>query len=100
MAEYTRKGPKGRTSVSATDAAKNFGELVDRVREGGIAYIVERKGRPIAQIAPVTSRRCTVADLAAWLGEERGAPAEFITAVRTHVRHANRPRVPRARWGS
>lgn len=89
-----------RASVSATEAAKNFGELVDRVRDAGVAYVVERKGRPIAQIAPIATQSRTLADLADWLAAERPAPDDFTAAVKTHVRSANRRRVPRAPWGS
>src|SRR4051794_37343437 len=42
-------------SIAATGAAKNFGALVDRVRETGATYVIERHGRPIAQIGPVES---------------------------------------------
>jgi prevent-host-death family protein len=89
-----------RTSVSATEAAKNFGEIVDRVREAGVAYLVERKGKPIAQIAPVASSRCTLNDLVAWLELERPLSAEFASAVKAHVRAVNRPAVPASRWRS
>jgi tRNA(fMet)-specific endonuclease VapC len=40
-------------SIAATDAAKNFGQLVDPVRESGATYVIERHGRPVAQIGPV-----------------------------------------------
>ena len=30
-------------SVAATEAAKNFGALIDRVRESGAVYQVDRK---------------------------------------------------------
>ena len=36
--------------IAATDAAKNFGHLVDRVRETRATYVIERHGRPVAQI--------------------------------------------------
>ena len=100
MEDYRKTGARRRASVSATEAAKNFGELVDRVREAGVAYVVERKGRAIAEIGPISTRGCTVKELADWLAAERPVSTEFTTAVRTHVRRANRPRVPRSRWGS
>jgi prevent-host-death family protein len=87
-------------TVPATTAAKNFGALVDRVRETGAAYVIERKGRPIAEIGPVTERRCTVGDLAAWLEAHATAPPEFTSAVKTHLGRVNRPKVPSARWRS
>jgi tRNA(fMet)-specific endonuclease VapC len=71
--------------VTATVAAKNFGALADHVRETGVAYVVERKGRPIVRIVPVGGRRCTLAELARWF-ESRRAPADdYRAAIRDHV---------------
>ena len=86
-------------TVSATEAAKNFGEIVDRVREEGVAYVVERKGRPIVEISSVSRRRCSMAALARWFAERRPPPAAFTVAVGDYVRKANRPRVPGQPWG-
>jgi len=85
------------STVTATDAAKNFGALVDRVRDGGVALTVERKGRPIARISPVTTRSCTLGDLAEWFKGRRPQP-DYAAAVEAHVKAANRLRVPAARW--
>ena len=85
-------------TVTATDAAKNFGELVDRVREAGVAYVVERKGRPIARIAPMVTHRCTLGELAEWFEGRKALPDEYVSAVTDHVKTANRPKVPVARW--
>jgi prevent-host-death family protein len=90
--------PGGVSTVSATDAAKNFGELVDKVREEGAAYVVERKGRPIAKVSPITERRCTVQDLAAWFETRRALADKFVAAVTRHVKAVNRPRVPTSVW--
>ncbi len=87
-----------RRAVTATEAARNFSQLVDRVREGGEPYIVERQGRPIARIAPVGGSACSLADLARWFEARRPVPEGYRTAVTGHVRRANRPRVPPARW--
>jgi prevent-host-death family protein len=89
-----RKG----TRVTATEAAKNFGELVDRVREAGIDVIVERQGRPMARIVSMSARRCTMGDLVRWLEARRGPSDDYAAAVKAHIRAANRPRVPSARW--
>jgi antitoxin (DNA-binding transcriptional repressor) of toxin-antitoxin stability system len=95
-----RRSPARTATVRATDAAKNFGAIVDRVREAGVAYVVERKGRPIARIAPMTERRCTIGELAAWLADRRPGSDEYGIAVGAHVKAANRPRVPTTRWPS
>ena len=51
--------PSGARVVTATDAAKNFGAIVDRVREDRAVYVVERGGTPVAQIGPVQHRTFT-----------------------------------------
>jgi antitoxin (DNA-binding transcriptional repressor) of toxin-antitoxin stability system len=88
-------------TVTATEAAKNFGELVDHVREAGTTYVVERQGRPIVQIAPFAARRCTLAMLVDWVEARAAAPGdEFRAEVDAHVRAVNRPRIPASRWRS
>ena len=95
---YKRRRRSSGTTVSATEAAKNFGEIVDRVREEGVAYVVERKGRPIVEISPVSRRCCSMARLARWFADRRPPPAAYTEAVGDYVRKANRPRVPERSW--
>jgi antitoxin (DNA-binding transcriptional repressor) of toxin-antitoxin stability system len=85
-------------SVSATDAAKNFGRLVDRVREERATYIVERGGTPVAQIGPVEERVCTVADFKALIAEAPRVDEEYLEAVEAAAARHNRPRVRRNPW--
>lgn len=85
--------------MSATDAAKNFGELVDQVRESGTPYIVERQGRAMVALTPVFESRCTLRELAAWLESRRALPDEYQAAVADGLADANRPQVPESRWG-
>ena len=40
--------------IAMTDLRARPGEIVDRVAEGGAAYVVERKGHPLACIVPVS----------------------------------------------
>jgi antitoxin (DNA-binding transcriptional repressor) of toxin-antitoxin stability system len=85
--------------VRATEAAKNFGQLVDRVREERATYVVERDGKPVAQIGPVERRVCTMAEfktLAETLSEVDEA---YLRAVARAIRRHNRPRVRRNPWG-
>lgn len=100
MTEYTRKRRPGRSgrSIPATEAAKNFGRLVNRVRETQAVYVVERGGVPVAQIAPVPSMSCTVADLVDALRGRAGLPREYVRAVEAAVKTANKPVVPRDPW--
>lgn len=69
-----------RRTVAATEAAKGFGALVDRVRESRQIYQVESRGQVVAEIGP-PRRTFTVADLRALAASARPAPAELIDAV-------------------
>jgi prevent-host-death family protein len=93
-----RKKPASE-SVAATDAAKNFGRLVDRVREDGSTYIVERHGRPIAQIGPVAPvRRRTLRDFANAMRNMPRLDDKTLQYIEQGVASLNRPEVPRNRW--
>ena len=106
MAEYPRLKRAGTASrsIPATEAAKTFGRLVDRVRETQAVYTIERSGRAVAQIGPVSlgvdaaSRRCTVADLVAALRTVRRLDKAYTKAVDAGVRAANRPELPADPW--
>ena len=87
----------GRT-VTATEAAKNFGAIVDRVREDRVVYTVERSGKPVAQIGPVASRRFSVRDFVELLESAPKADEEFRQAVEDGIKLFNRPTVPKSRW--
>jgi prevent-host-death family protein len=41
--------------LSATDAARGFSELLDRVEHAGESYVLVRHGRPVATIAPMAA---------------------------------------------
>lgn len=84
-----------RFTVPATEAAKGFGALVDRVRESGAVYQVESRGQVVAQIGPA-QREFTIADLRALVGRGPRAPAELLDAIEGGRREArdgspNRP---------
>jgi antitoxin (DNA-binding transcriptional repressor) of toxin-antitoxin stability system len=85
--------------VSATEAAKNFGRLVDRVREERVTYLVERGGTPVARIAPVARASCTMGAFKALAARLPRADDEYLTAVEGAIARHNRPRVRRSPWG-
>jgi prevent-host-death family protein len=45
------------TEISATEAARNFAELLDAVEHKGERILIARRGRVIAQIEPVSKGR-------------------------------------------
>lgn len=48
--------------ISATEASRNFSEILNRARYGGESFVVERNGEAVAEIRPAR-KRSTVADL-------------------------------------
>ena len=103
MARYRIRRKKERIAASnriaATDAAKNFGRLVDRVREEGATYVIERHGRPIAQIGPIEpAKRTTLRD---FVDAVRAAPKldeEALRYIEDGIKMLNRPEVPGNPW--
>jgi antitoxin (DNA-binding transcriptional repressor) of toxin-antitoxin stability system len=93
-------GGGGRSHLSATEAAKNFGRIVHHVREARAEYTVERRGVPVARIVPVFTRGGTVSDVVALLPPTARTDVTFGRAVGDGARALNRPRVPRDPWAS
>jgi prevent-host-death family protein len=90
----------GPESIAATDAAKNFGRLVDRVREEGATYTIERHGRPIARIGPVESAAPkTLRGLAAFMRTAPKLDEETLRYIEEGIAMLNRPEVPDNPWG-
>jgi len=55
---------RSRKKLSATEASRNFSEIINRVRYRGESFIVERGGEPVCEIRPAAPPRFTVTDLA------------------------------------
>jgi antitoxin (DNA-binding transcriptional repressor) of toxin-antitoxin stability system len=81
-----------RRTIAATEAAKTFGSLIDRVRESGAVYQVESRGQVVAEIAP-PRKRFTVADFQNFLAHGPRAPEELLASIE-HVREELRREKP------
>ena len=88
----------GGSRIAATDAAKNFGHLVSRVREEGATYVIERGGKPVARISPVGVTGSTMAAFKALVAARLQVHAAWGREVERAVRRHNTPRVPRNPW--
>ena len=77
--------------VSATDAARNFSDLLDGVEHRGEHYTVVRRGRPVARLEPVPHG--SGADIKAALRQARPdrAWADDVATVRGLLRLDERP---------
>ena len=87
-------------TVSASYAAKNFGALVDAVREAGATYVVERSGQPVVHLVPAPVRHATLADLADLYREPARLSEEYLREVERGAARLNRPSIPKDPWAS
>lgn len=51
------------TRVTATEAARQFSEILNRVAYKGETFVVERAGRPICEISPTASEGISTSEL-------------------------------------
>jgi prevent-host-death family protein len=52
------------TSISVTDAARNFADCVNRVRYQNMSFVLLKNGTPVARLVPEKKKVCTGRDLA------------------------------------
>jgi len=84
--------------MSATDAARNFSEILNRVLYRGETFLIERSGEPICEIRPARPIRFTGRDLVALLKSLPPVDADYLDAVEEVVR--SQPRLPESPWES
>ena len=105
MVRYKISSRKSRdaapNAIAATEAAKTFGRLVNRVSETRATYIIERGGTPVAKIGPIDTKDSTVGSLMDALGTSGSTPAfddAYAASVRKGMSRANKPAVPKNPW--
>lgn len=85
------------TRVSATEAARSFSDLLNRIRYRGEEFVVERAGEPICRMTPAApTKMLSLRELAALLREVPKADPGFASDVRRAARGQGRP--PRSPW--
>ena len=55
------------TSISVTEAARNFADCVNRVRYQNVSFVLLKNGIPVARLVPEGKKGCTGPELAAAL---------------------------------
>ncbi len=81
--------------ISATEAARNFSDLLNRVRYRGEEFVVERGGEAVCRIVPAKPLKRTLADLARILDSAPPDPAFWDTVEQiTH----RQPKLPKSPW--
>ena len=82
--------------VSATEAARSFSELLNRVRFRGETFIVMRGGRPVCELRPAAPAAFTGADLVSVIRALPAVDEDYLEAVETAAR--SQPRLPESPW--
>jgi prevent-host-death family protein len=82
--------------VTATDAARRFSDLLNRVRYRGESFDVVRGGEVVARLVPASKMRANVADLFSTLARLRKPDAAMADDLE-HVQ-SSQPAMPRDPW--
>jgi len=53
-----------KTAISATEAARNFADCVNRVHYQNVTFVLLKNGVPVAQLGPDEKKVCTGSQLA------------------------------------
>jgi antitoxin (DNA-binding transcriptional repressor) of toxin-antitoxin stability system len=59
----TKPAVPAKTHVTATEAARKFSEILNRVAYKGESFVVERSGRPVCEISPPEKRGISTHEL-------------------------------------
>ena len=82
--------------VSATEAARNFSELLNRVRYRGETFTVERGGESICELRPAAPPRFAGADLVTLLRSLPEVDEDYLRTVEETAR--DQPLLPESPW--
>jgi prevent-host-death family protein len=70
-----------KSHISATEAARKFSELMNRVRYRGESFVVERGGKPICEILPARPPSFSGAELVRLLRSLPKPDKEYLAVV-------------------
>jgi len=85
-----------RIRLTATQTARQFSELMNRVHYRGESFIVERGGKPICEIVPARPAKFTGGELAELLQSLPKPDEEYLEVVEKLA--AKQPKVAASKW--
>lgn len=85
-----------KSEISATDAARRFSEVVNRVRYRNETFVVKRAGEAVCEIVPVHPATFTGRELVELLRSLPHPDKDYLDAVERHVR--KQPRAEKSKW--
>ncbi len=87
-----------KTTISVTDAARNFADCVNRAHYQNVTFVLLKNGSPVARLVPDSERICTGRDLAEALAKTE-LPAEEAAAWRRDLETARKTlKTPADKW--
>jgi antitoxin (DNA-binding transcriptional repressor) of toxin-antitoxin stability system len=87
-----------KTSITVTEAARNFADCLNRVHYQNITFVLLKNGEPFARLVPDNEKVCAGRDLAEALAET-GLPESEARAWRRDLRAARRRlKAPADKW--
>jgi antitoxin (DNA-binding transcriptional repressor) of toxin-antitoxin stability system len=87
-----------KTSISVTEAARNFAECVNLVRYQNFTFILLKNGSPVARLVPPEEKRSKGAELAKALSRLSLPSAEAAAWSRDLHKARRSIRKPLSRW--
>jgi prevent-host-death family protein len=85
-----------KSEISATDAARRFSEVLNRVRYRNETFVVKRGGEPVCEIVPVRNASFTGSEFVELLRSLPHPDKEYPGTVEKHVR--KQPRAEKSKW--
>ena len=77
------------TTISVTEAARNFAECVNRAHYQRVTFVLLKNGSPVARLVPDEEKVCTGSDLAAAVLNNR-LPEEEAKSWHSDLHRARR----------
>jgi antitoxin (DNA-binding transcriptional repressor) of toxin-antitoxin stability system len=87
-----------KTTISVTDASRNFADCVNRAHYQKMTFVLLKNGLPVAQLAPSNEKVCTGRDLATALAKTKLTDEESKAWRRDLRSGRNILKAPADRW--
>ena len=84
------------TRISATEAARSFSDLINRVFYRSEEFVIERGGQPVCRIVPAGTTKFTVRDMVEFLKTAPKPDPEYWDVLED-INHNQAP-MPKSPW--
>lgn len=88
-----------RERISATDAARRFSDILNRVRYKGDSFVIVRNGEEVGRLEPVSGTRPKTFNELVEMVRTKGPPDEDFARDLEEI-HRSQPALPEDPWPS